>query len=45
MNDEYLKGFDPVEDREIVSNCCSTEIYYSDICSQCGEHCEAALLE
>ena len=34
-----------IEEREMVSNCCSSEIYYSDICSQCNEHCDAALLE
>ena len=29
----------------MISNCCSANIIYTDICSECGEHCDAVLEE
>lgn len=31
------------DDREEVSSCCEAKIIAVDICSECGEHCEAEL--
>ena len=28
-----------------LSDCCGAEIIYSDICTACGEHCEAFEVE
>lgn len=40
MNKEYLKGIQAIENRVIESDCCGAGIYLTDICTQCGEHCE-----
>jgi len=33
-----------MQNREIVSNCCGAGIHLTDICMQCGEHCDAEIL-
>ena len=40
MNKEYLKGIQAIENRVIESDCCGAGIHLTDICIQCGEHCE-----
>ena len=41
MNDE-IETY--VDDMEIpLSECCGAEIWYSDICSECKEHCTATV--
>ena len=38
--------FDILECLELVSNCCSARVYpESDICMDCGEHCEIINIE
>ena len=34
-----------MENVEVGSNCCGAGIHLTDICMQCGEHCDAEILE
>ena len=41
MTTEEINGYDDLCKTGSVSNCCGAEMYGdSDICPDCGEHCE-----
>lgn len=46
---DYSKDYNNLStkffDAELVSNCCSAEVNDYDICSACGEPCEAVETE
>jgi hypothetical protein len=37
MSDDYFDYFSG----GCVSNCCGARVMHGDMCSECGEHCEA----
>ena len=36
----YKLNKERIQNRVIESDCCGAEIHLTDICIQCGEHCE-----
>lgn len=41
MNDKTQEFIDDAKEHGVVSSCCDAAVYFSDICAQCGEHCES----